>query len=344
MFDQIRRFKLFTLCLLTILAAIFCSACFQLSPEEHNIDIFAMDTFMSVRAYTDDEDALGLVESEIERFERLFSVTRSDSDIARLNSDGAAIVDSDTALLISGALSLCERTGGALDVSVYPLVSLWGFTTGEYKIPMQSEIDEKIKFVNYKNVKLDGNSASISEGMQIDLGSVAKGYTSDRICAILRERGVGSAVVNLGGNVQTVGRRPDGRRWQVAIKNPFDTQSNLLIVEVEDCAVITSGNYERFFTGADGRNYCHIIDPKTGFPADNGIVSMTIIGKSGLTCDGLSTALFVMGEEKAVDFWRKSDDFEMIYVTSTGKIGVTEGISDACTNQSGLEMAVISRE
>ena len=121
-----------------------------------------MDTFMSVRAYTDDEDALGLVESEIERFERLFSVTRSDSDIARLNSDGAAIVDSDTALLISGALSLCERTGGALDVSVYPLVSLWGFTTGEYKIPTRSEIDEKIKFVNYKNVKLDGNSASIS--------------------------------------------------------------------------------------------------------------------------------------------------------------------------------------
>lgn len=333
-----------TLSILTVFAAFISSACFRSPPDMLECDIFAMDTFMSIRAYTDDEELPALIEGEIRRLEELFSATLPNSDVSRLNSDGSASVNNDTAAILGDALLLCERTGGALDISVYPLVCLWGFTSGEYKVPSQDEIDDRLQYVGHGKIKLDGALASVAFGMQVDLGAVAKGYTSDRICSVLREQGIESAVINLGGNVQTLGRHPDGRCWQVGVKDPFDTQKTLLTIGIEDRAVITSGNYERCFTGDDGRVYCHIIDPKTGRPTDNGIVSVTVIGENGLICDGLSTALFVMGEEKAVELWRDSDDFEMIYVTSDGRIGITEGIADSCTNLSRLETAVIARE
>ena len=337
-----RRWTKFVLLLSAM--TILCGSCSQKKPEMETIDIFAMDTFMSVRAYTQDKEVLTLVENEILRLEGLFSVTKSGSDICNINMNGSADVDQSTLELISAALGLCGRTGGALDLSVYPLVALWGFTTGENRIPDVGEIDDKLQYANYKNVKIRENNVSILPGMQIDLGAVAKGYTGDRICRILSDHGVESAVVNLGGNVQTIGKRADGALWRVGIKNPFDVENNLAVIEVENMAVVTSGNYERFFIGDDGKQYCHIIDPKTGMPSDNGIVSMTIIGESGLLCDGLSTALFVMGEEKAVEFWQKSDDFEMIFVTSDGRIGITEGISETCSNLSQFEMTVIERE
>ena len=323
---------------------ILCGSCFQEKPKMETIDIFAMDTFMSVRAYTRDETVLTLVEGEILRLEGLFSVTKSGSDICNINTNGAAKVDPSTLELVSSALGLCGRTDGALDLSVYPLVALWGFTTGENRIPSTDEINNKLQYVDYRNVQIGENIVNILPGMQIDLGAVAKGYTGDRICRILSDHGVESAVVNLGGNVQTIGKRADGALWRVGIKNPFDVENNLMVIEVENKAVVTSGNYERFFIGDDGKRYCHIIDPKTGMPSDNGIVSMTIIGESGLLCDGLSTALFVMGEEKAIKFWQNSDDFEMIFVTSEGRIGITEGISETCSNLSELETTVITRE
>lgn len=324
--------------------AIACSSCFQKKPEMAATDIFAMDTFMSVRAYTQDKTVMTLVEDEILRLEGLFSVTKSGSDICNINTNGTADVDQSTMELISEALAICVRTDGALDLSVYPLVALWGFTTGENRIPNTGEIDNRLQYVNCKNIEIGENIVNILPEMQIDLGAVAKGYTGDAVCRILREHGVESAVVNLGGNVQTIGKRADGALWRVGIKNPFDIENNLMVVEVENMAIVTSGNYERFFIGDDGKRYCHIIDPKTGMPSDNGIVSMTIIGESGLLCDGLSTALFVMGEEQAIEFWQKSDDFEMIFVTSDGRIGATEGISETCSNLSELEMTVITRE
>jgi thiamine biosynthesis lipoprotein len=162
--------------------------------------------------------------------------------------------------------------------------------------------------------------------MEIDLGSVAKGYTGDRVIELLRENGVTSALLNLGGNVQALGTKPDGSPWRVAVQDPSG-DGCLGVLEIDDQAVITSGGYERYFV-EDGVTYWHIIDPADGAPARSGLISVTIVGDSGLLCDGLSTSLFVMGLEDAAQFWRENGGFEAVFVTESGQILITEGLQE----------------
>lgn len=177
----------------------------------------------------------------------------------------------------------------------------------------------------------------------LDLGALAKGYTGDELMEIFHENGVKSAIVSLGGNVQALGKKPDGSLWKVAVRNPFSPETDMCTVEIEGKAVITSGSYERYFTGEDGVDYCHIIDPKSGRPVHNGLVSVTVIGESGTECDALSTALFVMGADGAVEFWRKNGDFELILVSDDGKIMYTEGLEGSFKNLGKMPAEVIAR-
>ena len=177
--------------------------------------------------------------------------------------------------------------------------------------------------------------------MKIDLGGIAKGYTSSRIMDIFKENGITSGLVNLGGNVQALGTKTDGSNWRVAVQSPDDTEDYLGVLSIQDKAVITSGGYERYFE-QDGVTYHHIIDPKTGYPAKNGLVSVTIVSSDGTLADGLSTSLFIMGEEKAAEFWKAhSNEFEAIFVTDDGTIYVTEGLKDSFTTD--LDMKVITK-
>lgn len=164
--------------------------------------------------------------------------------------------------------------------------------------------------------------------MEIDLGSVAKGFAGQQAADYLRENGVSSALLNLGGNVQTVGCKPDGSPWQIAIKDPQHDHSPMLVLSVTDKAVVTSGGYERYFEQA-GKHYCHIMSPATGHPAETGLASVTIVGEDGLLCDGLSTSLFLMGLEDAAAFWAESNDFEAIFMTEAGTVYLTEGLKTA---------------
>ena len=164
-------------------------------------------------------------------------------------------------------------------------------------------------------------------GMQLDLGAIGKGYTGDIISELLKVHGVTSALLDIGGNVQMIGRKPDGSRWRVGIQNPFG-EGRLGVLEGEDGAVVTSGNYERYFIGEDGKRYGHIIDPYTGYPAENGLASVSIIAKEGKRCDALSTAVYVMGLEKAIEYWRENGGFEMLLATDENEIYLTEGIKD----------------
>ncbi|MCM1061641.1 MAG: FAD:protein FMN transferase, partial [Eubacterium sp.] len=138
---------------------------------------------------------------------------------------------------------------------------------------------------------------------------------------------ISSALLDLGGNIQTIGKKSDGSDWKLGLRSPFDEET-FAILEASDCAVITSGGYERYFVGDDGETYWHILDPKTGKPAQNGLVSATIVGKEGRLCDALSTSIFVMGLDKAENLWRQHDDFEMVLVTENGEIYITEGIEE----------------
>lgn len=291
---------------------------------------FAMDTVMTLRLYGGGGEAL-LKEAEerVRALESLLSVTDENSEIYALNRDGRAELSPETEGLLDTALGLCKRTDGALDISVYPVLRAWGFTTGTYAVPGEEAIAALLSRVNYTGIELEGNAAALPEGMEVDLGSVAKGYTGEALAAWLKESGVTSALLDLGGNIQTVGAKPDGSPWRVGVRDPAG-EGNIGVVEAEDQAVVTSGGYERYFE-QDGVRYWHILDPKTGKPARSGLASVTVVGDSGVVCDALSTALFVMGREGALAHWREHRDFEAVLVSEDGAVTVTAGLEGRFT-------------
>lgn len=316
---------------------------------KHSCDVFAMDTYMSLTAYGDNaETALELASKEIYRLESVLSVTLDGSDTAAINeSHGEPVtVSGDTLDIINTGLKYGALTNGALDITIYPVLKEWGFTTGNYRIPSADTLAELLNSVDHTRVQTTGDTVTIGEDQQIDLGALAKGYTSDRMMKVLSENGVTSAIVSLGGNVQALGNKPDGSMWTVAVVDPFSPDTDMCTLKISDEAVITSGNYERYFIGDDGRSYFHIIDSADGYPAENGLVSVTVIGGSGIMCDALSTALFVMGTEKAIDFYSSmqgSTDvpFDLILVTEDGRMLYTQGIADDFTNLSSMPAEVI---
>ena len=311
------------------------------TPELQTKAFFAMDTAMVLSAYGK-ESLLQQAEQQIIALEQKLSVTDPDSEISALNRNRSGTVSTETAELLSSALELCRRTEGALDISIYPVVREWGFTTGEYQVPDRLVLEEALRRVDYTKVILkEDNSVVLAPSMQIDLGSVAKGYTGDTVLSFLEESGVSSAILNLGGNVQTLGTKPDGSLWRVGIAAPSG-EGYAGAVDVAGKAVITSGGDQRYFE-KEGKTYCHIIDPSTGCPVENGLLSVTVIGESGLVCDALSTGLFIMGLERGADLWRGSDDFEAIFITEKG-ITITAGLEE-CFSPDGAyrdaEMTVL---
>ena len=291
---------------------------------------FAMDTVMTLRLYEGgDENTLDQAEARVRELEGLWSVTDGTSEISTLNHDGSAELSPETAELLGAALDMCRRTDGALDISTYPVLRAWGFTTGEYSVPGGEAIAALLPLVDYGRVALEAGAAALPPGMEIDLGSVAKGYTGDALAALLKQGGAASALLDLGGNIQAVGSKPDSSPWRVAIRDPAG-DGNIGVVEVVDQVVVTSGGYERYFE-EDGVRYWHIIDPATGWPARSGLASVTVVGESGLLCDGLSTALFVMGREGALEHWRQHRDFEAVLVSEDGSVTVTAGLEGRFT-------------
>lgn len=295
---------------------------------------FAMNTSMSATVYGDSA-AAEEVQALILSLEKQLSVTDPDSAVYAINRDGTGALDGEGALLLDGALDLCRRTEGALDLSIYPVVRAWGFTTGDYRIPTGEELAGLLPLVDYSHIGWDGTTVTLEPGMEIDLGSVAKGFAGQQAARLLRERGVTSALLSLGGNIQAIGSKPDGSPWKIGVRDPFGEDS-LLVLSVRDKAVVTSGGYERYFE-QDGKTYWHIMDPDTGCPAESGLRSVTVVAEDGLLCDGLSTALFVMGLDRASEFWSESRDFEAIFITDDGTVWLTKGLRDAYTLAPGHE-------
>lgn len=308
-------------------------------------EIFAMDTYMTLTAYGDNaQEAVDAAAAEITRLDTLWSVGSPESEISQLNQKGSAVLSSETADVVERALSLSQESGGAFDITIYPLMELWGFTSGDYRVPTAAEISEKRSHVDSSALTYDHSSRSLSlpDGMSVDLGGIAKGYTSSRVMEVFRDYGVASGMVSLGGNVQLCGTKPDGGLWRVGIENPDESvvKSDMVgVLSVADKAVITSGGYERYFE-EDGVCYHHILNPKSGYPAQNGLISVTIVSEDGTLADALSTALFVMGKESALELWRShADSFDAVLVEEDGTITVTTGLADAFTSELSFEIA-----
>lgn len=311
--------------------------------------LFAMDTYINMTAYgSDAENALELAAARIQELEQLWSVTDENSEIYAANHSGGAAVgiSADTGELLRFALSMARETGGALEPTIYPVLTAWGFTTDNYQIPEPGEIDRLLGLVDYEAIGLADTTVTVPDGMQLDLGAVGKGYAADETAAILRENGVESALLDFGGNILTVGAKPDGSPWRVGVRDP-DTEGNLGVLEVADQSVVVSGGYEKYFVGEDGQRYWHIIDPETGRPARSGLVQVAIVSRESKRCDALSTAIFVMGLDKAVDYWQAHQDFDMILLTEDREIYLTEGLQEVFTlsaDHESQEVRIITHE
>lgn len=291
--------------------------------------VFCMDTAMNLRIYGDDGSAATELTELLTGLDKTLSVTDPDSALFALNQSGSTD-DETVRALVSQVRALRERTGGVVDPSIYPIVRLWGFTTGDYRVPPQSEIDAALACVGMEKVSETGKTVTLSSGAALDFGAFAKGWAGELCRQKLEARGL-SAILTLGGNIQTVGSKPDGKPWVIGVADPDDPASYVLTLRLQGShAVVTSGDYQRGFT-ENGVYYCHIFDPVTGCPVQNGLRSVTVVCDSGFVADGLSTALFVMGFEKAVEFWRASNDFEAVFIDKNGDISVTEGLAGAAS-------------
>lgn len=317
-------------------AALFAALCLILcsctqTPDEYSANFFSMDTIMSISAYGGSaEEGVKAAVQRINELEKLLSVTDENSDIYAVSHNGSAEVSKETAELIAFALDIADKTDGALEPTIYPILNAWGFTANNKRVPSPEELNELLKKTDHTRVSVNGNTVNLDKDMMLDLGAVAKGYAGDETERMLRENDVTSALINLGGNIQLIGSKPDGSDWRLGLKDPAGA-GNVGVLTVSDCAVVTSGNYERSFTAADGTVYGHIIDPESGYPVDNGLLSVTVVAKEGKLCDALSTALFVMGADKALNFWRSNGGFDVILITEDGEILITGGIADKFT-------------
>ena len=323
--------------LILLLFTAGCSPAAGEAGESSSIYLTAMDTVMKLTAYGPHrQEALEQAKAEIERLDTALSIGNPDSEISRLNATGSAVLSPDTAALLGRAMELNRDTEGLFDVTVYPLVKLWGFFDKNYHVPTEEErLDAMARIGSHRlTFSPETGAVALDAGQSIDLGAIGKGYASQRAAELMKEAGVSSALLSLGGNVQCLGSKPDGRPWNIGIRDPWSATGSLYCtVQVRDKAVITSGGYERYFA-MEGKTYLHILDPRTGCPAESGLSSVSIITEDGALGDGLATALYIMGLEKAGDYWRShSDSFEAVLIADDGSLYATPGLKGSISSQ-----------
>jgi FAD:protein FMN transferase len=259
------------------------------------------------------------------------SVYEKGSDVARINENsglGAQKIHPDTFSLLKRSLEFSELSGGAFDITIRPLTELWGFGKKQNYVPTRAEIERALPLVNYRDILLDGKGCTAflrKAGQSIDLGGIAKGYASDEVRRILLEHGVSDALINLGGNIVAMGHREDSNPWQIGIQNPLSARGQYIgTLEASDKTIVTSGSNEQFFI-RDGVRYHHIIDPRTGYPADSDLLSVTVICSSSTDADALTTGIFVSGISDSMTLL-KSADAQAIFIMQNKDLFLTEGL------------------
>lgn len=301
--------------------------------------IFALDTVIEVSANGDNaQKAIKVAEAEIYRLEKVFSVTDENSDIYKLNNAQGkeTTIDSDAYILLDYSKYINTITEGNFDVTVYPVVKEWGFTSKDYRVPDTDEIKKALTYVNSENIALKENyTIQLLNDAQVDLGGIAKGYIADKAAEAMKAVGIEYGIISLGGNIRTVGEKPASDNFSIGIMYP-DSQDYFAVISTDERSVVTSGAYQRNFTH-EGKTYHHIIDPKTGYPAQSDIASVTIIGNDGALCDALSTAVFIGGSEYAEKLYSKIVDFDYVILTKDNKVIASPLLKDKLTLTEGFE-------
>ena len=295
----------------------------QQSQEPISATAFKLNTVITVNIYdSQNKKLLDDVMELCDQYEKLFSRTLSSSEIFQLNAhtlkqeNGVFLLSPETAELVSKGLYYGNLSNGAFDITIAPISSLWDFTSEEKKVPADKDIQVALPFINYEDVAVEGNKLTFAkEGMELDLGAIAKGYIADKMKDFLVSKGVKSATINLGGNVLCIGKKPDNTPFRIGIQKPFaDRSETIAVLDIEDKSVVSSGIYERYFE-KDGTFYHHILNPDTGYPYNNHLVSVTIISDQSVDGDGLSTSCFALGLEKGMELINSIPDVHAVFIT-----------------------------
>ena len=302
------------------------------TPKPVQQQFFAMDTVMSITAYGKEAgDAVTVAVARVNELEGLLSRTRTDSEVTTLYlaAPDAVTLSEDTLQVLALAQEWHQKTGSAFDVTIAPVTTAWGFGgSGDYQVPSPEKLEELLAMVDASSIILTETTAALPQkGMEIDLGGIAKGYAASQAEQILRNAGVEHALLDLGRNITVIGSKPDGTPWRIGVQDPNNSGDTVGVLELKDCSAVTSGGYQRYFE-QNGKVYHHIIDPRTGYPADSGLLSTTVVCADTALADLLSTATFVLGQEDALALWRREGGFQLILVTDDGRVVVTQGLKD----------------
>ena len=306
------------------------------SADERSFE--AMDTVMSLKVWGDDS-VCETLEDRACALDGILSSTDPDSDIFRLNKSGSAALCDDALNLVSRSLALSAQLKGAFDPTIYPAVLEWGFIDGNYHVPDNESLAGLVSLIDSSAVQVDGNTVTLKTGAKLDLGAAAKGYLADQCRTILSESNASGAVLNLGGTILLYGEKPDGTPFKVGVADPDNPAGYFGYLSCFEGVAATSGGYERYFE-QNGTRYIHILDPTAAKPVDNGTLSVTVYSNDGTLADILSTALFVMGADKAATYYQAHDGFEFILLTDDHTLYITEGIYDDFTLADGYALDI----
>lgn len=339
-----KTFNYLSLCILLIFSLSLLSGCGKKNTHKEPISKseLLMGTVIKVTLYdSDDESILNDIFTKVKELETNLSINENGTLVDKINASAGiepVKVDADTYEVIKKGLEYSEVSNGLFDITIGPLVKLWSIGLPEQKLPTKEEIDSKLPLIDYNDLVLDDSEKTVylkRPGMMIDLGGIAKGFTADIISQILTEKGVKSAIIDLGGNIFAHGSKNGTDFWKVGIQNPLSERGGVIgSIKVKNKSVVTSGTYERYFE-ENGVRYHHILSPKTGYPYENNIAGITIISDKSVDGDGLSTSVFAMGIEDGLKFVNSRDGIDAIFVSNDNKLYLSNGIKDNFTLTNG---------
>ncbi len=327
-----------------VLMVICVSACskLEIGPYKNSENVpyenedFAMGTVVTQRIYDKNAEEISKkVMDRIRKIEDDMTINKSGGEIDKLNAyAGIDFVElnEDAIYVLEKAMGFSKISNGAFDAMIGPLVKEWDVFSDDPSVPSVKRIDDLLSLVNYEDITIDKNlsKAKLEKKSQVvDLGGIAKGYAGDKAIELYMEHKVKSAFISIGGNIVLLGSKPDGSLWKVGVRNPRGPEGSYIgVISAKDKAIVSSGDYQRYFE-KDGVRYHHIIDPRTGYPADSGLIGTTIISELSIDADALSTATFVLGLEKGMELIEKLEGVEAVFITNEKKIYITKGLSNA---------------
>ena len=330
-----KKFRVVLSSVLILMISLMLASCDK-KEQVYSKDAFMMGTVINLKYYgKNGEKAIEESINRISEIEKEMSLNIEDSEICDVNENAGVKpikVSDDVFKVVEKSLYYGELSGGALDISIRPVDALWSIGSDNERVPENKEIKKALQSVDYKNIELDSDNNTVflkNKSMAIDLGSIAKGYTADELVNILKKYNVDRAFINLGGNLYVHGGKENNQPLNIGIQDPKGDKGEYFgVLKVEDKSVVTSENYERYFI-EDGKRYHHIMDPKTGYPSENGVISTTIISDKSIDDDALSTSTYVLGVEKGMELINSIEGVDAIFVTDDNKVYTSKGINES---------------